>query len=143
MTDDETRCESTSHDQHLCVMASQCVRPLNSRHASSVEELKALSREPRFRCDLCGRVAGSGRNLCRPERLSENERCGSAAHDQHLCDMVAQAMLRNEPLAYHGGWPIPKGQEALVRDSGFRCRTCGREAKNKENLCEPTEISFP
>ncbi len=143
MTDDKIRCESASHEQHLCWMATQMVRSQDSAHRPSVEELQALSRNPQFRCEWCGRVAASDRNLCKPVRLSENEECASATHDQHLCHMVAQAVLRNEPLAYYGGWPIPQGQEALARNPRFRCRTCGRTAKDKKNLCDPTEISFP
>jgi len=143
MTDDKTRCESASHEQHLCWMATQVVRSQDTAHRPSVEEQQALARDPQFRCDWCGRVAASDRNLCKPARLSENEKCGSAAHDQHLCHLVAQAVLHNEPLAYDGGWPIPQGREDLARDPRFRCMTCGRLAKNDENLCAPIEISSP
>jgi hypothetical protein len=143
MTDDKTRCESDSHEQHLCWMATQAVRSPASARRSLVEEQQALARDPRFRCDWCGRVAASDRNLCKPVSLSDNERCESAAHAQHLCHMVAQAMLRNEPLVYHGGWPIPQGREHLAWDPRFRCRTCGRKAKSDQNLCEPTGISPP
>ena len=141
MTDEKMRCEDPAHEQHLCWIATQIVKPQDSTRRPSVEELEALSRNAQFRCEWCGRVAANERNLCKPVRLSENEQCASATHDQHLCHIVAQAVLHNEPLSYHRGWPIPQGREALVRDPRWQCRTCGRTAKNKRNLCDSTEIS--
>ena len=141
MTDEKTRCESASHEQHLCWIATQIVRSQDRASRPSVEEVEALSRNAQFRCEWCGRVAAKERNLCKPVELSENEQCASATHDQHLCHIVAQAVLHNEPLSYHRGWPIPQGREALIRDPRWQCRTCGRTAKNKRNVCDPTEIS--
>jgi hypothetical protein len=140
MADDDRRCESTTHDQHLCWMAAQTVRPSDSAHQASLAEQEALTQNPRFRCDWCGRVAARARNLCKPVTLSENDSCQDAGHERHLCHLVAQAVLHHEPLAYYGGWPILQGREDLVRAPRFQCQTCGRPARHAENLCTPMKV---
>ncbi len=47
-------------------------------------------------------------------------------HDKHLCHIVG---LRNMKTAAR-----------LVKDAKYICMVCGRGAKNKENLCKPSEI---
>ena len=148
MSDDKISSDSALHDQHLCVLATQSVRPLDAEDRPSgremqamAEALEALSRNPRYQCATCGRAAANRRNLCAPTKLTKNEECHSAGHDRHLCEMLTEAVMRGEPLAHHGGWAVPQGQEALVKDPRFRCGTCGRVAKHEGNLCEPTDIS--
>ncbi len=47
-------------------------------------------------------------------------------HDMHLCHIVG---LRNMKTAAR-----------LAKDAKYICMICGRGAKNKKNLCEPSEI---
>ena len=56
-------CKSSSHGQHLCYIVSQRL------HLSDPEEYKALTADPKFKCEHCGRVAGSDESLCEPTNL--------------------------------------------------------------------------
>lgn len=56
-------CKSESHSQHLCYIISQ------GFHLSDEEEYKALLEDPKFKCQHCGRVANSEKNLCKPVKL--------------------------------------------------------------------------
>ncbi len=47
-------------------------------------------------------------------------------HDKHLCHIVG---LRNM-----------KTVGRLAKDAKYICIICGRAAKNKKNLCEPSDI---
>lgn len=47
------------HSGHICMLASQ----------DKFEEIKALTKNPRFLCFNCGRVADSDKNLCNPMPL--------------------------------------------------------------------------
>ena len=58
-----TECKSEEHDQHLCYIISQ------GFHLSDEQELKALTENPKFKCNHCGRKANSDRNLCVPLKL--------------------------------------------------------------------------
>lgn len=49
------------HKGHLCMLASQ----------NRFEEIKALTRDPKFICFNCGRVADKSENLCNPMPLDE------------------------------------------------------------------------
>ena len=48
-------------------------------------------------------------------------------HDEHLCAIVAEGAKIEEYMS-------------LIKDGKFVCKTCGRTAAKKENLCEPTPI---
>ncbi len=50
---------SGDHLGHLCVLAS----------AARFEEIKTLTKEPKFICFNCGRVADKETNLCNPMPL--------------------------------------------------------------------------
>ena len=56
-------CKSDSHTQHLCYIVSQ------GFHLSDAEKYQTLVNEPKFKCEHCGRVAKSDRNLCKPVKL--------------------------------------------------------------------------
>lgn len=58
-----TQCKSESFQQHLCYIVSQ------GFHLSNKEEYKAMVENPQFKCQHCGRVAGSDKNLCNPVKL--------------------------------------------------------------------------
>jgi len=47
------------HASHLCMLASK----------KKMEEIKELTRNPKFICFNCGRVADSKENLCNPMPL--------------------------------------------------------------------------
>jgi len=47
------------HASHICVLASN----------KKMEEIKELTRNPKFICFNCGRVADSKENLCNPMPL--------------------------------------------------------------------------
>ena len=51
-------------------------------------------------------------------------------HDQHLCYLQNLGFHTSEPQEYR----------KLVKDAKYVCKTCGRAAKNKENLCMPFEL---
>jgi len=44
------------HEGHICLLASK----------ELFEEIKSLTRNPKFICFNCGRVADSKKNLCNP-----------------------------------------------------------------------------
>ncbi len=56
-------CKNESHSRHLCYIISQ------GFHLSDEEEYKALLEDPKFKCQHCGRVANSKKNLCKPVKL--------------------------------------------------------------------------
>lgn len=58
-----TQCNSESHDQHLCYLMSQ------GFHLSDEQEYEALTSDPRFQCDHCGRKANGDHSLCVPVSL--------------------------------------------------------------------------
>jgi len=55
MAEDKCKCEA-EHEGHLCVLASKGL----------FNEIKVLTKDPRFICFTCGRVAHSSKNLCNP-----------------------------------------------------------------------------
>ena len=58
-----TECESELHSQHLCYFISQ------GFHLTDEERYKAMVSSPEFKCEHCGRVANSDKNLCKPISL--------------------------------------------------------------------------
>ncbi len=54
------QCTSESHREHLCYLMSQ------GFHLSDAEEFNALTDDPKFCCDRCGRKANADTNLCVP-----------------------------------------------------------------------------
>jgi hypothetical protein len=53
--------------------------------------------------------------------------CNSDLHDEHLCYIVSQGFNLTDEQDYL----------ALIRNPAFRCRHCGRAARNGRNLCVP------
>ncbi|MCX8043339.1 MAG: hypothetical protein N3B18_04350 [Desulfobacterota bacterium] len=51
----QTICKG-NHEGHLCMLASK----------DKFEEIKALTKNPKYICFNCGRVADSEKNLCNP-----------------------------------------------------------------------------
>jgi len=56
-------CESDLHTQHLCYMVAQ------EFHLSDEHQYQALTKEPKFKCQVCGRTAQNEKNLCQPLKL--------------------------------------------------------------------------
>ncbi len=52
-------------------------------------------------------------------------------HQQHLCKLTGQGLHQSDPKAYH----------ALVQNPAYVCKSCGRVAANKENLCMPSSLA--
>ena len=50
-------------EMHLCYIVSQ------GFHLSDSKEYKELVKNPRFKCQHCGRVAHKEENLCKPTEL--------------------------------------------------------------------------
>ncbi len=68
--EDNPGCESSSHSQHLCYMVSQ------GFNLSNKDEYEALIKEPRFKCQKCGRLAKEQINLCKPVKFSLEQKNG-------------------------------------------------------------------
>ncbi len=60
-------CSSPLHHKHLCYITSQ------GFHFTDKEEFEALTKDPQFKCQHCGRGAHSDQNLCEPAALSEGK----------------------------------------------------------------------
>ena len=58
------------------------------------------------------------------------ETCNGNNHDRHLCKLYSDGVHQNNPDHY----------ARLVRDPEFVCRSCGRVAAKKENLCCPIPL---
>ena len=56
-------CKSSSFTEHLCYIVSQGI------HISEPAKFEAIVANPQFKCQHCGRVAGSEKNLCEPVKL--------------------------------------------------------------------------
>ena len=59
-----TECRSENHDQHLCYLTSQ------GFHLSNPDDFQALTNDPEYKCQHCGRKANSNQNLCVPASMS-------------------------------------------------------------------------
>ncbi|MGA2171821.1 MAG: hypothetical protein ABSG82_02245 [Sedimentisphaerales bacterium] len=62
-TQNNPECKSELHSEHLCYIVFQ------NSHLSNKQEYKSLVENPQFKCTHCGRVAGSDKNLCKPDKL--------------------------------------------------------------------------
>jgi hypothetical protein len=51
------------HEMHLCYLANL------GYQTQGTKEYKALVRDGRFMCQVCGRVAAEKKNLCRPVEI--------------------------------------------------------------------------
>ncbi len=51
-------------------------------------------------------------------------------HDHHLCHLMSQQFHKNDPGKYH----------QLVQNPEFVCKSCGRVAADKKNLCFPVQL---
>lgn len=51
-------------------------------------------------------------------------------HEAHLCYLVNIAYQQSNPKEYRD----------LVKDGKFYCKSCGRVAANKQNLCKPVKM---
>jgi hypothetical protein len=51
-------------------------------------------------------------------------------HDDHLCYLVNMGYIETSLDDYR----------ALVKNSKFMCKRCGRSANSDENLCRPVKI---
>ena len=58
-----SECSSELHSRHLCYIVSQ------GFHLTDGHEYRALVEDPQFKCQYCGRVANSDKNLCKPVKL--------------------------------------------------------------------------
>ena len=59
----DLECKSELHSQHLCYFISQ------GFNLTDEEKYKAMVSDPEFKCQHCGRVAKSDKNLCEPVSL--------------------------------------------------------------------------
>ncbi len=59
----KTQMPHPGHDKHLCFLNNIGFQ------LSEPEEYKSLVKNGNFYCKVCGRVAASEKNLCKPEKL--------------------------------------------------------------------------
>lgn len=57
-------------------------------------------------------------------------RCKDEAHSQHLCNLADQYFHINCAEQFR----------TLVKDAEFKCKFCGRTAKEGRSLCYPDEL---
>jgi hypothetical protein len=57
-----------------------------------------------------------------------NDTCKN--HPHHLCELTGKGLHKTDPKKYH----------ELVQNPGFVCKSCGRVAANKGNLCSPVVL---
>ncbi|MHC5082900.1 MAG: hypothetical protein ACYTET_03035 [Planctomycetota bacterium] len=58
------------------------------------------------------------------------DKCDTSDHEKHLCRLYGEGLHKNEPDQY----------AHLVKNPQFVCKSCGRVASAKENLCEPVPL---
>jgi hypothetical protein len=56
--------------------------------------------------------------------------CQPVNHEQHLCRLYESNLHKSDPGRYAN----------LVKDPQFVCKSCGRVAADKQNLCEPVVL---
>jgi len=59
-----------------------------------------------------------------------DSRCNETGHSQHLCTLTDQYFHINCAEQYR----------TLVKNPEFKCKFCGRTAKNGQSLCYPDEL---
>ena len=57
-------------------------------------------------------------------------KCSCENHDQHLCKLYGEGMHKDSPDQY----------AHLVRNPEYVCKSCGRVAADKKNLCDPIPL---
>ncbi len=55
------------------------------------------------------------------------DQCNPENHEKHLCRLYGSGLHKQDPDQY----------AHLVRDPKFVCKSCGRVAAARENLCDP------
>ncbi len=56
--------------------------------------------------------------------------CNPADHENHLCRLYDTDVHKSDPDRY----------AHLVKDPQYVCKSCGRVASGRENLCEPVPL---
>jgi hypothetical protein len=51
-------------------------------------------------------------------------------HPHHLCKLTSDGLHKTDPKAYH----------ELVQNPEYVCKSCGRVAAKKDNLCMPAKL---
>jgi hypothetical protein len=59
-----------------------------------------------------------------------NSQTPCANHEHHLCQLTGKGLHKSDPKMYH----------ALVQNPAFVCKSCGRVAAKKDNLCSPVKL---
>ena len=61
--ENNSECESSDHSEHLCYIISQ------GFHLDKRDEYADMVKDAQFVCEHCGRIANSGKYLCKPMKL--------------------------------------------------------------------------
>ncbi len=57
------KCKNDEHTKHLCHLMS------HGYHVNNEAAYKDIVKEPRYKCDFCGRTANLEAGLCNPMKL--------------------------------------------------------------------------
>lgn len=110
--------DDANHANHFCELSKR-----------DMEEVDRLTRDPKFRCLNCGRLANSASSVCTPRGLTpeaiEELRHDEANHPNHLCEVFIKDK---------------KEYARLTDDPKYRCANCGRVAHSAKSLCNPREL---
>ena len=61
--DQNSKCNSHEHTEHLCLLTD------NYFHMENSDEYRAMVKDVEFKCEFCGRSAKNALNLCYPVKL--------------------------------------------------------------------------